>query len=248
MSARSVPSSQRTTASRKLAIITPTPMAADTAIISAAMATAVRESAAAMPRVARRPRSPKARPAIGWSRRSSTSDAAGATKAQPIITTNRPAKPPAMPPPGQDRIAAPPARSPRPSHVARVTDRRALVSSAARLITTRGGAPVASSAGPSAASAVAPMPSSTPLPSVSGSRATSRTESTKYRSLIVRVTRPRSPRAMPSPSRRPAAVPTAPIRSASPITSAKISARDTPMARSEPMSGRRCTTENAVVW
>ena len=48
MSARSVPSSQRTTASRKLAIITPTPMAADTAIISAAMATAVRESAAAI--------------------------------------------------------------------------------------------------------------------------------------------------------------------------------------------------------
>ena len=53
---------------------------------------------------------------------------------------------------------------------------------------------------------------------------------------------------MPSPSRRPAAVPTTPISSASPITSAKISARDTPMARSEPMSGRRCTTEKVVVW
>ena len=46
MSARSVPSSQRTTASRKLAIMMPTPMVAETAIISAAMATPVRESAA----------------------------------------------------------------------------------------------------------------------------------------------------------------------------------------------------------
>ena len=38
-SARSVPSSQVVTASRKLAIITPTPMAAATAIVSAALLT-----------------------------------------------------------------------------------------------------------------------------------------------------------------------------------------------------------------
>jgi hypothetical protein len=38
-----------------------------------------------------------------------------------------------------------------------------------------------------------------------------------------------------------------PMTSASLMTSTKISPRVTPTARSEPMSGRRCTTENVIV-
>ena len=131
-----------------------------------------------MPRVASRPSVPKAAIATGWSSRSSPSAAAGATSAEPIISTNSPANPPAMPP-GRARIRAPAASDPKPSHVTRGTSRRAPVSSAPRLMTTRGGAPVASNAGASAAASVAPRPSSTPLARTSGSSATSRTESTK---------------------------------------------------------------------
>jgi hypothetical protein len=173
-----VPSSQLTTASRKLAIMIPTPMAADTAIISAAMATEVRENAATMPRAASRPTVPNPAAIGGWSSRSSPSAAAGATSAEPIMSTNSPANPPTIPA-GRASTRAPPATSPAPIHVARVTIRRALVSSAPRLITTRGGAPVASRAGASAAASVAPTPRSTPLASTRGSSVTSRTESTK---------------------------------------------------------------------
>ena len=55
-------SSQRTTLWRKLSIMIPTPTDAATAIMRAAIATAVRLSAAVTPRVAIRPSKPKAAP------------------------------------------------------------------------------------------------------------------------------------------------------------------------------------------
>ena len=228
----------------------PTPMAADTAIISAAMATAVRESAAAMPRVARRPRSPKARPAIGWSRRSSTSDAAGATKraADHHDEQAREAAGDAAAGPGQDRGAArqeSQADPRRARHGPRARSSRARPGSSPRAAER----PSPRSAGPSAASAVAPMPSSTPLPSVE--RIEGDVAHREHEVQVVDRARHQAeepPRhAEPQQEARGGAH-GADQRAPRPSPARRSRARDTPRARSEPMSGRRCTTENAVVW
>src|SRR5213083_2706475 len=60
----------------------PTPTVVETAIMSAAMATAVRESELVIPRAAMRPRSPKLRPAIGPRMLRRPMAAAGVRKAQ----------------------------------------------------------------------------------------------------------------------------------------------------------------------
>ena len=92
-------------------------------------------------------------------------------------------------------------------------------------MTTRGGAPVASSAGPIAASDVAPMPRSTAL--AEGERVDGDVLHREHEVEVV----DRAGHEVEEPARhpesraaRPAAVPTAPIASASPITSAKTSA------------------------
>ena len=82
-------SSHRTTLRRKLSIMIPTPTDADTAIISAAMATAVRLSAAATPRVAIRPSSPKAAPASGWDIRTTAMVTMGVSSAAPSLVSSR---------------------------------------------------------------------------------------------------------------------------------------------------------------
>jgi hypothetical protein len=89
------------TVSRKLAIITPTPMAAATAIVSAAIATEVRESAATMPRVARRPSNPNVLPATRWAGRRSTTATAGVNSAPPTMLASAPRDRYRMPPAGQ---------------------------------------------------------------------------------------------------------------------------------------------------
>ena len=250
MSARSVPSSQRTTASRKLAIITPDADGGrdrDHQRGDGHRGARERGDDAARRQAAEEPEGPAG---DRWSRRSSTSDAAGGDEARSRSSRRRgPRSRTAMPPPDQDRIAAPPARSPRPTHVARVADRARARSRARRGSSPRAAErPSPRARAPSAASAVAPSPSSTPLPSVE--RVEGDVAHREHEVEVVdrarheaeqplRHAEPQQRGPRPCPRRRSA--------SASPITSAKISARDTPRARSEPMSGRRCTTENVMV-
>ena len=90
-SAASEVSSQRTTVARKLRIITPTPTVAETATMSAATATPVRESLATTPRAAMRPVRPRSPPSGGPAARAAPIIASGVRSAALRIMVKSPA-------------------------------------------------------------------------------------------------------------------------------------------------------------
>ena len=225
----------------------PTPTVTDTATISAAIATAVRLSVATMLRPHKRPSVPPHVLRSGWSRRMQPTVASGVISTQPRSTPNREPKLSHKFVPDSHRPPRPAASASRPRSIVRGAVCRARVSRLERCKVTRGGVAVASQAGLRAASRLAPMPSSMPLPSTTGVSASSRTVRTKYRSVIVRVTSCTRPWLSRIPRPSPPTVPTPPINTASPSTNRKISRRVTPWIRSRPSRPRRWTTEKVMV-
>ncbi len=254
MSATRLCSSQLTTVCRKLPTIIPTPMATLTATISAATATAVRESVAVTSRAAMLPSRPKTRPSTGRARRIMATVASGVSSAAPITIAKSEPKAsvsdwsePACCDAGISSTAQPRAIIAAPTRASRGTRPRTRSSKLERRSTVRGGVSMASTAGTRAESSVAPTPSSRPFSSTHGSTLRPRTVTTKYRSLIVRVTSCTRPRPSSTPSSRPSSAPTRLITAASASTMPIIWPRVTPTQRSVPSSVRRCTTLNVIV-
>ena len=246
-SAASTVPSHRVTLPRKLSIITPTPMTTEIAIMSAAMATALRLKDAVTPRVAIRPRGPRIQLIGATATRMLATTAAGVNSAKPRMTRNRAAKLSTRSRPENARRPAPAISRATPTAAKGSTRRRARASRWERRRTARGGAPVASMAEGREASRAPATPRAAPLRSDSGSSASSCTETAKYRSLMVWVTSPTRNLPIAIPPSSPSAVPASPTARASATMRPNISRRVTPRARKVPISGRRCTTENDIV-
>jgi hypothetical protein len=225
----------------------PTPTVAAMATVSAAMATPVRLRFVTTPRAAMRPMTPARRPSRGRAVLARPTTASGVRRAAPTSRQK------SAPYPAQmlccvaaSRSVPPPAIStPAPAHHG--AQRRRAVSCVERRRTVLTGAFVASRAGGRAASSVVPIPNSAPFASVQGATVTSRTSTTKYRSLIVWARSCTSPDASTTPSSTPSTLPTRPSAAASPSTSRKTCPRVTPRARRRPSRPRRCTIENVMV-
>ncbi len=137
-------------------------MVTETAIISAAMATAVRLSELTTLRGAMRPSTPPSRLLIGVTKSMASVVTSGVSMAKPMMMANVPAKPTtslwSAAPAGPARRPSAPGWPAQPP-----TARPALLSRPERERATRGGTEAASQAGGAAASTVAITPSTTPL-------------------------------------------------------------------------------------
>src|SRR5205085_9341800 len=136
---------------RKLVIITCTPIVTETAIMSAATATAVRLCERMTLRGARRPRKPNNLPSGSPSRRMSVTVTHGVSAARPITTADVPVKLIVMLRVGTARITAPMSAVKTPTAATLLTTNAVLLSSPARDNARRGGTDAASQAGGAAA-------------------------------------------------------------------------------------------------
>ena len=248
MSARRVWSSQSETVRRKLSIMIPIPTVVDTATTRAAVATPVRLIDAGMLRAAIFPGVPKTRARTGWIPRTRRVTAPGVRSAYPATRQNRPQKDRRMLREGYSCIPAP--SRIRPAPAAETTGR---IGADPRLdggtAHRRPGAGWWSPRGRATATPrpTPKVPSAAALRNVAAVGATSRMDTTKYRSPMERVTIPRRNFPRKYPKGRPRTVPATPRTAASERTCANTSLRVTPSARSVPTSCRRCRTEKVIV-
>jgi hypothetical protein len=165
--------------SRKLSTMMPTPTVAETATMSAAMATEVRLRAPETERVAMVPMMPNTLFMSGPARRSRATLRAGVRRANPMMMEKKAACATTMPSRERARRPAPSTRKQSPRRDHRGRERRTRDSMDERASTAPGGDVAASRAGRRVESRVAPRPMARPFARERYSISTSRTLSTK---------------------------------------------------------------------